>query len=1068
MAALDQGRPSRPALSGQTPERRPVGKVRDLQREADELHERFTAARDKGDLDTAKRLQTQGRELDELLTLHRDVKRAQQERDLVADAFDRAKSSGDMETARDLQARGRGLDEQLTIGRSELDRRVRSRVGAAIDQHGVQGVLDAIDSERTGWDTAKDIGKSVLAGTVGMGASALDSAETEFRADRQRGLMQEREAWNAQPDSPEKKQRLTELADIEKRMLAGDYSVSDVFRPPRPRTGKGTTVEEALSGAPIGPGVTADPLGTASTMNDSSDSSFYGLIRGIVNDKNENGQRMLRWQERIAKSRTAAAQEKAAQPWVNEHAQWDQPSTWFDGTKLADPESFAIGMAEIAPSIVPAIGASWVGGRMSALAVARNLRRTGKLDRMGMNAARKRIAAAGAAGGTVAGSGSEYVLMRDAATSQTRQALEAQHGKEEFWDGNAQFQKLLGEGHSREFAKQYLTNRYATLAGDVTGVVGAVLGAPMSRFLGKMGLENAVGRTAGAAKAGVGEALQESLQSTGEQLVQNIAQKNVDPTQPYTKGLLNAFVGGLFGGAGLGAVTGALGGGGDRGEEMLSPEGKRLIEAGFGDWMKLGNERVKLQNRMNDPKYEAKVTPEQRKSDLDQAERLEYEQAEAWLRAEPEIRRQQAKNKDTTAVEIKTTEEYGRQARKSMAAITQRRIDRKAADSELAAEHARTKETEEKAAATSADEQELAAKRQRVADVDTITNGGALEGENVAERYQALIDKGIGRWANATKTEFMITQKGARLSTEERSEVKNLEERLAGNYTGPERRQNRKLRERVAAMSDEELEKFVNQNPVSGMRNRRSYEDTESEEGPARAYASVDVDSLKWVNDNMGGHEKGDELLRTVARAFRNSGLDAYHVGGDEIVVRGETEEAIEAGMQRVAATLRKARPIEGISGQTIQPTVTWATGTDFKSADTKMGETKKTREAEGKRAKRGEPPPSLAEEGQIPPPPPLASDESAEEAGEDYDPDDDKAIDLGVVAERLFGALTLARTEKQTARQRRRVRELEGKYWNLQTLMEETRAEQGLDEGTPISISPRAMRNFYQSARAR
>ena len=54
-------------------------------------------------------------------------------------------------------------------------------------------------------------------------------------------------------------------------------------------------------------------------------------------------------------------------------------------------------------------------------------------------------------------------------------------------------------------------------------------------------------------------------------------------------------------------------------------------------------------------------------------------------------------------------------------------------------------------------------------------------------------------------------------------------------------------------------------------------------------YASIDVDGLKAVNDGQGGHEAGDELLKTVATHLRSSLpgdlAQAFRYGGDEFGV---------------------------------------------------------------------------------------------------------------------------------------------------------------------------------------
>ena len=63
-------------------------------------------------------------------------------------------------------------------------------------------------------------------------------------------------------------------------------------------------------------------------------------------------------------------------------------------------------------------------------------------------------------------------------------------------------------------------------------------------------------------------------------------------------------------------------------------------------------------------------------------------------------------------------------------------------------------------------------------------------------------------------------------------------------------------------MTPEEMKKELLTDPLTGLGNRRAYE--ESPRLPIQAM--IDVDSLKAVNDTMG-HEAGDELLKAVGNS---------------------------------------------------------------------------------------------------------------------------------------------------------------------------------------------------------
>jgi diguanylate cyclase (GGDEF)-like protein len=107
-------------------------------------------------------------------------------------------------------------------------------------------------------------------------------------------------------------------------------------------------------------------------------------------------------------------------------------------------------------------------------------------------------------------------------------------------------------------------------------------------------------------------------------------------------------------------------------------------------------------------------------------------------------------------------------------------------------------------------------------------------------------------------------------------------------YTGPDRRRDLETRKRLDAMSREELLQLLLTDPLTGCLSARAFEEAERF-NPARCYCVWDVDSLKWLNDTYG-HEAGDALLQAFARAAFEEGLLLYRTGGDEFVLRVETD----------------------------------------------------------------------------------------------------------------------------------------------------------------------------------
>lgn len=166
-------------------------------------------------------------------------------------------------------------------------------------------------------------------------------------------------------------------------------------------------------------------------------------------------------------------------------------------------------------------------------------------------------------------------------------------------------------------------------------------------------------------------------------------------------------------------------------------------------------------------------------------------------------------------------------------------------------------------------------------------------------------------------------------------------------------------KKRLAEMSREELLKVATEHPVTGLPNRRAFFEAEAAKPVT---VSSDVDSLKWVNDNLG-HEAGDALLRRKAEVARELGIDLHHFGGDEFAARFDSEEQAETAMEALRKRLADDPMVfELPGGQRAELRVDFshALGPDFDSADQLLGRVKQQRTEAGLRAARGEAPPSL------------------------------------------------------------------------------------------------------------
>lgn len=176
-----------------------------------------------------------------------------------------------------------------------------------------------------------------------------------------------------------------------------------------------------------------------------------------------------------------------------------------------------------------------------------------------------------------------------------------------------------------------------------------------------------------------------------------------------------------------------------------------------------------------------------------------------------------------------------------------------------------------------------------------------------------------------------------------------------------ERRRDTETRKRVAELSDEELRAQLLTNELTGLPNRRAYE--ESDKLPVQV--SIDIDSLKWVNDNMG-HASGDELLKAFAEVAKGLPGTVYHISGDEFVAQYETEQEAVDAMRKGQGLLRQSvvevtRP----DGSTVRKQgigFSYGIGGTLSDAETGLQADKAAREQVGERAGRGETPSGVVE----------------------------------------------------------------------------------------------------------
>jgi GGDEF domain-containing protein len=186
---------------------------------------------------------------------------------------------------------------------------------------------------------------------------------------------------------------------------------------------------------------------------------------------------------------------------------------------------------------------------------------------------------------------------------------------------------------------------------------------------------------------------------------------------------------------------------------------------------------------------------------------------------------------------------------------------------------------------------------------------------------------------------------------------------LKKNYQGAERRKDFQRRKRIEEMTPEEMRRELLTDPLTNLSNKRAYQ--EDPRLPVQVF--VDVDSLKWINDNIS-HEAGDELLRTVGWALDSldcPGYHSYHISGDEFIIQAKSVQTAQAAINHALVcldivTFEFMLP----DGTTIRKKgvgVSYGIATTVELAEEELRKHKVQREAKGLRAARGEIPPGVA-----------------------------------------------------------------------------------------------------------
>ncbi|MBT8440227.1 MAG: diguanylate cyclase [Gammaproteobacteria bacterium] len=137
---------------------------------------------------------------------------------------------------------------------------------------------------------------------------------------------------------------------------------------------------------------------------------------------------------------------------------------------------------------------------------------------------------------------------------------------------------------------------------------------------------------------------------------------------------------------------------------------------------------------------------------------------------------------------------------------------------------------------------------------------------------------------------------------------------------------------KIANMTEEDLVENMYRDPTTKVWNRRAFDQTPD----SKFVALIDLDSLKWINDNHG-HRAGDRMLYKLAQQLDSIFPDnVFRVSGDEFVVRSND-------LRKLTALNANRRCFS------------FGIGQNLVDADARLRADKVRRENSGHRAPRGE-----------------------------------------------------------------------------------------------------------------
>ena len=253
------------------------------------------------------------------------------------------------------------------------------------------------------------------------------------------------------------------------------------------------------------------------------------------------------WDKDTEKSLSPEMLQARKKAWViepgDDNGDGTKATSYSFGPAWSDPRAYASGILESLPEMAITMGGS---GRLASMAYKRALAKGATREAAAKTAAKTAMFAGGILEGGLGGA---------QASRETREQI-LKMSPEQLKDSEA-LASLVDGGRSFEDARRELADNAASKAFVLAGVTTGMFGGMGDRALAKIITGNS-GRLKSALTGALGEGLFEEVpQSATQQMSQNYAMQDADPSTPLMRGVANQAAGGLAVGGIMGAGMGA-------------------------------------------------------------------------------------------------------------------------------------------------------------------------------------------------------------------------------------------------------------------------------------------------------------------------------------------------------------------------------------------------------------------------------------------------------------------------------------------------------------------------------